>query len=127
MTRFLAALLAAARAIRLTGRPVGLLMWHGRRAWVMSGFRATTDPLSPDARVTAAYVEDPLYPYGSSTWGPSPRPGAALSLAELGRQFVPRRSSRHWPTTTWGTDLAGKYVLVLPTETDPRMHALRSS
>ena len=27
-----AALLAAARAIRLTGKPVGLLMWHGRHA-----------------------------------------------------------------------------------------------
>ena len=121
-----AALLAAARAIRLTGKPVGLLMWHGRHAWVMSGFRATTDPLSPDARVTAVFVEDPLYPYGSSAWGPSPAPGAALTPAELGRQFVPRRSSNRWPATTWGTQLAGKYVLVLPTKTDPHAYQRRA-
>jgi hypothetical protein len=121
------ALLAAARAIRLTGKPVGLLMWHGRHAWVMSGFRATADPLSPQARVTAALVEDPLYPHGSSAWGPSPAPGAALTPAELGRQFVPRRSSNHWPTTTWGTQLAGKYVLVLPTTAVSRAYARRAT
>jgi hypothetical protein len=115
-----AALLIAARAIRLTGKPVGLLMWHGRHAWVMSGFRATADPLGPGARITAAIVEDPLYPFGSSTWGPSPQPGAALSPAELGRQFVPRRSSNRWPATPWGAQLAGKYVLVLPTEASIR-------
>src|SRR6185503_18109988 len=34
------ALLTAARAMRQTGKPVGLLMWRGRHAWVMSGFRA---------------------------------------------------------------------------------------
>jgi hypothetical protein len=119
------ALLAAARAIRLTGKPVGLLMWHGRHAWVMSGFRATTDPLDPGARVTAVYVEDPLYPFGSSSWGPSPAPGSALTPAELGRQFVPRRSSSHWPATPWGTQLAGKYVLVLPVKADPRPYLRR--
>lgn len=121
-----AALLAAARAIRLTGKPVGLLMWHGRHAWVMSGFRSTTDPLAPDARVTAAIVEDPLYPFGSSTWGASPSPGSSLTPEELGRQFVPRRSSNHWPVTPWGAQLAGKYVLVLPTRADPRPYANRA-
>jgi hypothetical protein len=121
-----AALLAAARAIRLTGKPVGLLMWHGRHAWVMSGFQATADPLEPDTQVTAVFVEDPLYPFGSSTWGPSPAPGAALTPAELGRQFVPRRSSNRWPATTWSTELAGKYVLVLPTTADPRAYARRA-
>ena len=120
------ALLAAARAIRLTGKPVGLLMWHGRHAWVMSGFRATTDPLSPEARVTAAIVEDPLYPYGSGTWGPSPSPGATLSPSELGRQFVPRRSSGRWLGSPWSPELAGKYVLVVPTRADPRPYAHRA-
>jgi hypothetical protein len=120
------ALLVAARAIRETGKPVGLLMWHGRHAWVMSGFRATSDPFSPDARVTAAVVEDPLYPYGSSTWGPSPSPGAALSPAELGRQFVPRRSSGRWLGSPWSAELAGKYVLVVPTRADPRPYAHRA-
>ena len=103
------ALLAAARAMRTTGKPVGLLMWRGRHAWVMSGFRATGDPLVPGTRVTGVHVEDPLYPHGSSVWGPSPAPGAYLTVAELARQYVPRRQS-----TRFGSALSGKYVLVLP-------------
>ena len=105
------AMLTAAKAMRKTGKPVGLLMWRGRHAWVMSGFRATGDPLATGTRVTAVYVEDPLYPYGSSVWGKSPKPGAALSVAELGRQYVPRRTSNRF-----GSALSGKYVLVLPFE-----------
>ncbi len=87
-------------------------MWRGRDAWVMSGFRATGDPLVAGTRITAAIVEDPLYPHGSSVWGPSPRPGATLTPDELGRQFVPRRSSSRWGMR----HLSGKYVLVLPYE-----------
>jgi hypothetical protein len=106
------ALKTAAHAMRLTRRPVGLLMWRGRHAWVMSGFRATSDPLEDDDyKVTAALVMDPLYPHGS-VWGPSPQPGEALSPAELGRQYKPRRQWR--PGTTWGRELGGKYILVLP-------------
>lgn len=108
------ALLTAALAMRRTGRPVGLLMWRGRHAWVMSGFRATGDPLVEGTRITAAIVEDPLYPHGSGVWGPSPAPGAALTVAELGRQFVPRRSSSRWGMR----HLSGRYVLVLPYELD---------
>ncbi len=108
------ALLVAARAIASTGRPVGLLMWHGRHAWVMSGFTATADPFAPGARITGAIVEDPLYPHRSAVWGPSPAPGATLSVRTLARQFVPRASS-------WGTaSLAGRYVLVLPYAFDAR-------
>jgi hypothetical protein len=115
------ALLEAAKAIRLTGKPVGLLMWRGRHAWVMSGFRATGDPLAAGTRITAAIVEDPLYPHGSSVWGPSPAPGAALSPEALGRQFVPRRSSSRWGMAS----LNSKYVLVLPYRLDAR--ALRGA
>jgi hypothetical protein len=110
------ALLAAAQAMRRTGKPVGLLMWHGRHAWVMSGFRATGDPLAQGTRITAAIVEDPLYPHGSSVWGPSPAPGATLTVAELGRQFVPRRTSSRWGMQS----LSGKYVLVVPYSFDTR-------
>jgi hypothetical protein len=116
------ALLTAARAMRTTGRPVGLLVWRGRHAWVMSGFRATRDPMRPGAKVTQAIVEDPLYPYGgSSAWGRSPRPGQALSVSELGRQFVRRRQSVLNPT------LSNKYVIVMPFEIHPhvrRLHGL---
>jgi hypothetical protein len=107
-TTIAGALLEAAKAIRLTDRPVGLLMWRGRHAWVMSGFRATKDPLLPGARVTSVIVEDPLYPRDSRTWGPSPAPGARLTVAALAKQFVPRRLSTRAP---W---LSGMYVVVIP-------------
>jgi len=121
-----AALRLAARAMRETNRPVGLLMWRGRHAWVMAGFTATADPrLTDDFEVTSVIVLDPLYPYGSRTWGPSPRPGAALSVESLARQFVPRGFHTSLPggdaptTSPTGTSagypaLAGKYVIVMP-------------
>lgn len=117
------ALWLAAKAIRVHGKPVGLLVWRGRHAWVMSGFRATADPLlGDDFQVTAAIVMDPLYPHGSTVWGPSPKPREALSPTEVGRQFVPRRTGT-WRGAIPGqfsimTALAGKYVLVLPVAPD---------
>ena len=128
-----AALKIAARAMRETNRPVGLLVWRGRHAWVMAGFTATADPrLTDDFTVTAAIILDPLYPYGSRTWGPSPRPGQSLSVEALGRQFVPRGyrtllpggGTDPLPTAgqvgapdafqAWSQGLAGKYVIVMP-------------
>jgi hypothetical protein len=99
----------AARAMDRTGAPVGLLVWRGRHAWVMGGYESTK-PLSEGGRVTKAVIYDPLYPYGSNTWGPSPKPGQAISIEALGRQFVPRRQSSRFGS------LSGKYVLVLPYE-----------
>jgi hypothetical protein len=114
------AMRTAALAIRVTGKPVGLLVWHGRHAWVMSGFKATADPLfDPTFKVTAAYILDPLYPNRSATWGPSPKPRQAVSVATVGRQFVPRGQGM-WPgaigiNPAWSlAAFSGKYVLVLP-------------
>jgi len=109
----------AARAIDRTGAPVGLLVWRGRHAWVMSGFQSTK-PLDEGGKVTSVTIYDPLYPFGDDFWGPSPRPGVPISVKALGRQFVPRRTNNRtnnrfttslqqaYPT------LSGKYVLVLP-------------
>jgi hypothetical protein len=113
------ALRLAATSIRSTGKPVGLLVWAGRHAWVMSGFEATADPqTSDDFEVTKAVVLDPLYPYGSTQWGRSPRPREAVTPTTLGKQFVPRRRGT-WagaPTGIAGASLAGlagKYVIVM--------------
>ena len=110
----------AAAAIRETGRPVGLLVWAGRHAWVMSGFEATADPRATDGfRVTRAIVLDPLDPYGSTRWGRSPKPREAITVATLGEQFVPRRRGV-WAGAVTGSAgsslsaLAGKYVIVMP-------------
>src|SRR6476646_892317 len=121
------ALRLAAASIRQTNRPVGLLVWRGRHAWVMSGFTATADPLrTSEYTVTGAIVMDPLYPHGSAVWGPSPKPRQALTPTALGRQFVPRRGNASWPGNPIDpaaqrtmAGLSGKYVLVLPYETIP--------
>jgi hypothetical protein len=121
-----AALRTAARAIATTGKPVGLLVWRGRHAWVMSGFTATADPLRTDRfDVTRAVVHDPLYPHGSAVWGPSPKPGASLTPKQVGRQFVPRRMSTRW--LSGYSALAGKYVLVLPYEIDLSIYGVAAS
>ena len=57
------AISVASAAIVRTGRPVGLLVWQGAHAWVMSGFEADADPAA-DATATVRMVRvlDPLYP-----------------------------------------------------------------
>jgi hypothetical protein len=103
----------AARAIRITGKPVGLLMWQGRHAWVMSGFRATVDPLGgTEFAVSAVTVLDPLYPRVSPRWGRGPRPGEVMSVATLGKQFLPRRTGNQ--ALVWLSGFAGMYVMVVP-------------
>jgi hypothetical protein len=104
------ALQTAARAIADTDRPVGLVMWSGRHAWVMSGFESLGDPAQfPEFTVTGIRVQDPLYPYGSGQWGPSPAPNSLLTPEQLATQFVAREPRR------WSSDLPTGYLLVLPT------------
>jgi hypothetical protein len=107
---YLDALRVAATALRTTGRPVGLVMWRGRHAWVMSGFTADADPaVFSDATVTGIRVLDPLYPHGSSAWGPSPKPDSLVGPEILARQFVARDGNHR-------VDLGVPpgYLLVLP-------------
>ena len=107
---FEGALQLAAHAIRETKRPVGLVMWRGRHAWVMSGFELIGDPaIHDEVEVTGVRVLDPLYPHGSGKWGPSPKPNALVSPATLAKQFVIRDHGR--------VDLGVPpgYLLVLPT------------
>ena len=92
-------------------------MWRGRHAWVMSGYRATADPRITEAfRVTDAYVLAPLYPSTNPTWGPSPAPGTRMSVAQLGRDFVPRRSNNG---SIRSGQLGGPFVIVLPVDPVP--------
>jgi hypothetical protein len=99
----------AARAIRATERPVNLVMWRGRHAWVMSGFTSLGDPAATrDFEVTGVYVLDPLYPNGSSVWGPSPKPNSLLTPEELGEQFVARTRGRI------DVGVPPGYLLILP-------------
>jgi hypothetical protein len=107
------ALDTAAEAIRTTERPVGLVMWRGRHAWMMSGFEATADPnKSDDFDITGIRVQDPLYPHGSSVWGSSPRPNSLVSPATLAKQFVIRDVTR----SRVNLGVPTGYLLILPVE-----------
>jgi hypothetical protein len=108
------AIATAAAAIRATKRPVGLVMWRGRHAWVMSGFEATADPRHfDDYRVKRVRVHDPLYPHGSSVWGTSPRPNSLVTLDVLSEQYVIRDRGRV------NLGVPPGYLLVLPIKEAP--------
>jgi hypothetical protein len=101
------ALKAAATRMRATGKPVGMLVWAGRHAWVMSGFSATADPATTsDFSVTSVFVEGPLYPREPNAWGYDLPPDTELSAAQIGA-YLNRYSDGHY---TWN----GYYILVLP-------------
>ena len=103
------ALILAAESIRATARSVGLVMWRGRHAWVMSGFESSADPRRSDNfDVTGIRVHDPLYPNGSSVWGKSPKPNSLISPATLAKQFAIRDSTRV------NLGVPAGYLLVLP-------------
>lgn len=104
------AIVKAARALRITGRPVGLVTWRGAHSWVMSGFRATADPaLSRDFVVTSVYIQDTWYPWVSTIWGASRPPDALVPVAALAEDYLPyqRPGARH-PSRD------GKFMLILP-------------
>jgi hypothetical protein len=113
----------AAVQMRRTGRPVGLLVWQGRHAWVVSGFEATADPLyDRDAEITHVWVLDPFYPRSSSTWGRM-SPHTKLTLDQLGKDWVEWRRRGDSP-------VAGpRWAMILPlTEVRPadrRLNNLR--
>lgn len=55
-----AALKRAARQIAVTGKPVGLVIWNGGHAVVMTGFEASGDPRTGDFTLNYVWISDPL-------------------------------------------------------------------
>ena len=100
----------AAKAIRETSRPVGLVTWRGAHSWVMSGFTATADPaFSKDFMVKAVYIEDTWYPSVSTIWGASSPPGTLVPMGKLKEDYLPyQRPRARYPKRD------GKFMLVLP-------------
>jgi hypothetical protein len=104
------ALRKAARMMRKTGKPAGLVVWHGAHAWVMSGFIATADPaVTSDFTVTKVWVQDPWYPRTSSIWGRSRGPDAKISPRVLRQDF-----KRYGRPGRRNPDRDGRFMLVLP-------------
>ena len=100
----------AARAIRLTGRPVALLVWRGAHNWVMSGFRSTADPaFTADYRVTDLRIEDVWYPRISRIWGESRPPDSLVPVKLMPQDYLPwHRPSGPYPAKD------GRFVLIVP-------------
>ena len=81
----------AAEAIRRSGLPVALTVANGGHGWIMTGFRATADPLaSDDFRVTHVWIVGPLYGLQSRNGYDMP-PNTELTVDELRRFVTPWR------------------------------------
>jgi hypothetical protein len=104
-----AALYTAARQMRQTGKPVGLLVHFGRHAWVMTGFESDRDPgQTDDFTVTAAEVVGPLWPHGTlngRSFDPGPR--TWMNVRTLSRRFDAYAEPGQ---PLW----SGQYVTILP-------------
>jgi hypothetical protein len=106
-----AAITVAAKALRKTNRPVGLMVWRGAHSWVMSGFTSTADPAVTDRfTVTAVRIEDVWYPRFSSIWGYSRPPDSLVPVRKLPEDFLPwKRPQARYPAKD------GRFVIVIPT------------
>ncbi len=110
-TTIRAAIQLAARQIRATNRPAGLMVWRGAHSWVMSGFTATADPARTKSfTVTAVRIEDVWYPRLSTIWGYSRPPDSLVPVSALPRDYLPwKRPTGKYPAKD------GQFVLVIPT------------
>jgi hypothetical protein len=104
------AIRAAARALRMTERPVGLLVWRGAHAWVMTGFKATADPAKTEKfEVTHVRIVDVWYPRVSSIWGASVKPNTLVPAGKLKEDYLPwRRPLMRYP------DKDRRFIVVAP-------------
>jgi hypothetical protein len=105
-----AALKAAALAIAQTRKPVGLLVWNGRHAVVMTGFVASRDPRLGSFTLQSVFISDPYRGGPIATthgrWTPSRLPfGRYLELDAT------RTYDRAW---------YGRWVVVKPVVADPQ-------
>jgi len=75
------ALRAAATRMRITGKPVGLVVMEGHHAWVMAGFTSTGDDPATSANFTLTSVIIMAPDYGTISYDPAP--GYAGSLAYM--------------------------------------------
>ncbi len=101
-----AAFNAAARAIAKVHKPVGLLVWNGGHAIVMTGFGATADPNKGAFTLTKIMTSDP-YSRGATvgkhrTWTPS-----ALPFGKYLQRDATRAYNNFW---------YGKWIVIVPVD-----------
>jgi hypothetical protein len=102
---------AVARAIAQSGRPVGVTVWRGTHAWVISGVTATNDPAkTDDFTVLTVSVTDPLWTLLHGRRGIL-APATWLTVAQFRSAFLPYHDPRRDPA------IEGRYVAILPVPT----------
>ena len=84
---FTAAIKAAATRMRLTDKPVGLIVMEGHHAWVMAGFTSTGDDpaVSQNFTVTSLTIMAPFY--GGISYDPVP--GSLESMSYMKTKLTP--------------------------------------
>jgi peptidase C39-like protein len=104
----------AAKRMRATGKPVGLIVWgrNGGHAWVMTGFASNADPNAAPGTtfydVTTIQAMGPLWPYGTiggKAFDPGPKEW--VSYSELRNKYTVyvAHNSPAWD---------GRWITVLP-------------
>ncbi len=106
---------AAARALAQSGRPVGLTVYSGGHAWVLSGVTATRDPaVTDDFTVLTVSISDPLWALSHHAPG-TKAPSTWLTMAQLKAAFTPYHDPRRAPS------IEGRYVAIVPIPTDAEL------
>ena len=107
-TTFDGALRSAVRRLRQTNLPVALTVSHGNHGWILTGFTATSDPLtSANFKVTGVRVTGPLYGLQSRNGYDMP-PDTKLTPTQLRRYLTP------WKYAPMKMVWDGRYVTIQP-------------
>jgi hypothetical protein len=72
---------SAATRMRITGKPIGLLVMEGKHAWVMAGFTSTGDDPATSQNFTVTSVTIMAPDYGTISYDPAP--GSVESIAYM--------------------------------------------
>ena len=92
---FTNALKSAVRALRISNRPVGLLVARGNHAWILNGFTASADPARTwNFTVTSVRVTGPLWGLQSRSYGYDMAPNRKLTPSQLRGFWTPWHYSR---------------------------------
>ena len=84
-----AAVSLAARRMAQTGKPVGIVVWGGKHAWVLHGFEAKTNPATDaHAVITAVRISGPLWPRPAENALYDPAPDTRMTVAALAGRFT---------------------------------------
>ena len=107
-TTFDNALRSAVRRLRQTNLPVALTVSHGNHGWILTGFTASADPLTPASfKVTSVRVVGPLYGLRSRNGYDMP-PDTVLTPTQLRRYFTP------WKYAPMSMVWDGRFVSIQP-------------